>query len=195
MQGFRRFARSAWRRHAPVTRDGRVASGHQAARRLATVVLPAALGILVAGCLDHATATFPPVVKPFEPTVTGIIERFEDASDGGPAYILDDGSRVEVDPTIRTVLTGGGDPGDLLASGSDGGGRWIAKLHRRPDSSPECFDAQGSVFDDGDAIVFEAFRFQKAKEFTTQFPATKRGDRYPIGNPCFNRAFEVVTVG
>lgn len=171
----------------------------RAGPRFPYLTLVAAIATLVGGCglgLHIDNATIPPDVKPFSPTVVGVIERSDSATASQPiTYTLTDGTRIERTPETRVVFSTGDSPGDLMAAGSDEAGPWVAFATHVAGSAPDCFQAGGIVLDHGDAVVFEGYRFIKAPSFTTSDPYVKPGERYPVGNPCFNDRFQVVRVG
>ena len=162
----------------------------------ARVLTLAVLAVCLAGCVnDPWAATVPPGVPAFTPTVVGVIERYEaPAISGHGVYVLRDGTRVEYTDTTRTLFLAGNGPGDLLAAGSDALGPWAAYAGHVEGSSPDCFQASGIAFDDGDSVVFGGYRFAKAPGFVAQQAATP-GHRYPAGDPCFDARFRVVAVG
>lgn len=171
----------------------------RAGPRFPYLTLVAAIATLVGGCglgLHRYTATIPPDVKPFAPTVVGVIERSDSATASQPiTYTLTDGTRIERTPETRVVFSTGDSPGGLMAAGRDEAGPWVAFATHVAGSAPDCFEARGIVFDAGDDVFFEGYMFQKAPGFTTSFPSTKPGERYPVGNPCFDAQFQVVHVG
>lgn len=169
------------------------------ASRLAYLTLVAAIATLVGGCglgLHRYTSTIPPDVKPFSPTVVGVIERWEPPTASQiSTYTLTDGTRIEMTSGTRTIFATGDSLGDLMAAGSDEAGPWVAFATHVAGSAPDCFKSLGIVLDAGDDVFFEGYLFQKAPGFTTSFSSTKPGERYPVGNPCFDAQFQVVRVG
>lgn len=154
-----------------------------------------AVAVCLGACQDPYAATTPPNAPLFAPSVVGVIERIDDptASRQG-SFVLADGEAVVVTPATRTLFEAGHKRGDLLATGADGIGPWIAVAAHQAGSAPDCFLVSGPVFDDGDAVVFIGLRFPKGPGFAS-FPSAKPGQRYPVGDPCFNRQFEVIRVG
>jgi hypothetical protein len=163
--------------------------------RARLLTLPA-LVVCLGGCLsDPWAATIPPDVPVFAPTVVGVIERYEPPTTAGHGtFLLVDGTRVEYTKATRTLFLAGNSPGDLLAAGSDSVGPWTAYASHVAGSTPDCFRASGIAFDDGDGVVFEGYRFVKARGFSAHQSAT-RGHRYPVGDPCFDVRFQVLAVG
>lgn len=161
---------------------------------LRVVLVAVGIVVVVAGCYADYMQTIPPDVEPFSPSVVGVIERHESLPDIA-VYTLVSGERVEVTRDFRVLFGGLPVQGSLIGAGTDGTGPWVGFATHVEDSDPDCFRAPGLVLDDGDAIWFAGSRFTKAPDFTTAFPSTQRGARYPVGNPCFNAQFQVVRVG
>jgi hypothetical protein len=131
----------------------------------------------------------------FAPSTVGVIERIDDPTATRPGmFVLVGGAEAVLTPATRSLFESGHKRGDLLATGTDGIGPWLLVAEHQVGSSPDCFLANGIVFDDGDPIVFAGFRFQKGPGFES-FQSTTPGHRYLTGDPCFDKHFEVIRVG